>query len=349
VIVTITLNAALRVAYTAGDLDPDGIRAVSRPAYRAAGRGVTVARLLRAFGHDVLAAGLAGGAAGELIREDLAQSGVPTAFTLIRGESRRIFRFAGQEPEPVRQFGEPGPYITTEELGRFAADYRRLMTGAAAVVLCGSLPDGLPPEIYGSLVTYAAEAGVPVILDAGGEELKHAVGHRPDLVVAETSSADPGLGAALIRLGAGAAAVTTGQVASGQVIRAVTATGQWTARIAPGALGPDPALHPASGPGPAPPPASGPAPPPASGAAAPGPAHEPARGALVAGLVPGQLLGWSWPDRLRNALALAAAAQGPAGPDGAAVPEGQGTRYLVDLAAYERLLDAVTVESGPLR
>jgi len=359
VIVTITLNAALRVAYTAGDLDPDGIRAVSRPAYRAAGRGVTVARLLRAFGHDVLAAGLAGGAAGELIREDLAQSGVPTAFTLIRGESRRIFRFAGQEPEPVRQFGEPGPYITTEELGRFAADYRRLMTGAAAVVLCGSLPDGLPPEIYGSLVTYAAEAGVPVILDAGGEELKHAVGHRPDLVVAETSSADPGLGAALIRLGAGAAAVTTGQVASGQVIRAVTATGQWTARIAPGALGPDPALHPASGPGPAPPPASGPgpaprpasgpAPPPASGAAGPGPAHEPARGALVAGLVPGQLLGWSWPDRLRNALALAAAAQGPAGPDGAAVPEGQGTRYLVDLAAYERLLDAVTVESGPLR
>jgi len=359
VIVTITLNAALRVAYTAGDLDADGIRAVSRPGYRAGGRGVAVARLLRAFGHDVLAAGLAGGVTGELIRNDLAESGVPTAFTLIRGESRRIFRFAGPKPESVRQFGEPGPYITTEELGRFAGDYRRLMAGAAAVVLCGSLPDGLPPEIYGSLVTYAAEAGVPVILDAGGEELKHAVGHRPDLVVAETSSADPGLGAALIRLGAGAAAVTTGQVASGQVIRAVTATGQWTARIAPGALGPDPALHPASGPGPAPPPASGPgpaprpasgpAPPPASGAAGPGPAHEPARGALVAGLVPGQLLGWSWPDRLRNALALAAAAQGPAGPDGAAVPEGQGTRYLVDLAAYERLLDAVTVESGPLR
>ena len=329
VIVTITLNTALRVAYTAGDLDADGIRAVSRPGYRAGGRGVTVARLLRAFGHDVLAAGLAGGVAGELIRKDLAESGVPTAFTLIRGESRRIFRFAGPEPEPVRQFGEQGPYITTEELGRFAADYRRLMAEAAAVVLCGSLPDGLPPEIYGSLVTYAAEAGVPVILDAGGEELKHAVGHRPDLVVAETSSTDPGLGAALIRLGAGAAAVTTGQVASGQVIRAVTATGQWTARIAPGALGPDAPPHPASA------------------AAGPGPAYEPARGALVAGLVPGQLLGWSWPDRLRNALALAAAAQETAGGAGAAVPEGQGTRHLVDLAAYERLLDAVTVESGP--
>ncbi|MGD0063652.1 MAG: PfkB family carbohydrate kinase [Streptosporangiaceae bacterium] len=325
VIVTVALNAALRVDYAVGDLGAEGTWPVSKPGYRAGGRGVTVARVLRAFGHDVLAAGLAGGVSGELIREDLAKSGVPTAFTLIRGESRRIFRFAGpgdpgtSETEagpapagpvpsasaspsgpdgPVLRFGEPGPYITTEELGRFAADYRRLLAGAAAVVLCGSLPDGLPPDIYGSLVTYAAEAGVPVILDAGGEELKHAVGHGPDLVVAETSSADPDLGRALLRLGAGAAAVTTGHE-----VRAVTAAGGWTARIAATELD---LVHP------------------------------PGRGALVAGLVPGQLLGWSWPDRLRHALALAVG--------GARVPGGLEGRNHVDLAAYERLLDAVKVE-----
>ena len=55
---------------------------------------MTVARVLHSFGHDVLAAGLAGGASGELIIQDLARSGVPTAFTLIRGESRRFFRFS---------------------------------------------------------------------------------------------------------------------------------------------------------------------------------------------------------------------------------------------------------------
>src|SRR6476660_8365482 len=179
-IVTVTLNAALHVAYTADappadallvpggttprnlprtegptpPYPPEDIIPVSRPGYRAGGRGVTVARVLRAFGHDVLAAGLAGGASGELIVQDLARSGVPTAFTLIRGESRRFFRFAGPDG-PTQRFSEPGPYITTEELGRFAADYRRLMAGAAAVVLCGSLPDGLPADTYGSLVTYA--------------------------------------------------------------------------------------------------------------------------------------------------------------------------------------------------
>ena len=315
VIVTVTLNAALHVDYTTGDLAAEGINAVSRPSYRAGGRGVTVARVLRAFGHDVLAAGLAGGASGELIREDLAKSGVPTAFTLIRGDSRRFFRFAGQDQTgPVMRFAEPGPYITTEELGRFAADYRRLMAGAAAVVLCGSLPDGLPADTYGSLVTYAAEAGVPVILDAGGEELKHAIGHGPDLVVAETNPAEPGteaLAADLIRLGAGAAAVATGGL-----VRAVTPSGDWTARVeATDVAG-------------------------ITGVTGTNPAYPPARGALVAGLVPGQLLGWSWPDRLRHALALATGGAGA----WTRAPGGPEDRDHVDLAAYERLLDAVRVE-----
>jgi tagatose 6-phosphate kinase len=336
VIVTVTLNAALHVAYTMGDQAAEGVTPISRPGYRAGGRGVTVARVLRAFGHDVLAAGLAGGVSGELIREELAKSGVPTAFTLIRGESRRFFRFAGavvpaggsrdpgglggvvlpgvsrDQGGPVMRFGEPGPYITTEELGRFAADYRRLMTGAAAVVLCGSLPDGLPADTYGSLVTYATEAGVPVILDAGGEELKHAIGHGPDLVIAESSSAEPGFAAALVRLGAGAAAV-----AAGGLVRAVSAAGEWTARVEDA----DPDRD---------------------------PARPPDRGALVAGLVPGQLLGWSWPDRLRHALALAAGGAGawtraPGGQDDLDEGGSEGRDH-VDLAAYERLLDAVRVD-----
>jgi tagatose 6-phosphate kinase len=299
VIVTVTLNTALHVAYAVGDRGDgadrggadEAVRPVSKPAYRAGGRGVTAARVLHAFGHDVLAAGLVGGSSGELIREDLARSGVPTAFTPIRGESRRVFRFTDQDrPDQSVRFGEPGPYITTEELGRFAADYRRLLAAAAAVVLCGSLPDGLPADMYGSLVKYAAEAGVPVILDAGGEELKHAVVHGPDLVVAETHPADEDKGAALIRLGA--VAVT---VAAGHQVHAVAAGQHWTARIV-----------------------------------AAEERRVPARGALVAGLVPGQLLGWSWPDRLRHALALAAGGIGP--------EDGR-----VDLPAYERLLDAVVV------
>jgi len=105
---------------------------------------------------------------------------------------------------------------------------------------------------------------------------------------------DADLGATLHHAGAGAV-VVAGQ---GQ-IAVMTAEGRWTARV-PGvdvtAL--------------------------------------PVRGALIAGMVPGQLLGWSWPERLRHALGLAAAHS--------EAPEQEGD---VDAAAYERLVEAVVVDS----
>ena len=57
------------------------------------------------------------------------------------------------------------------------------------------------------------------------------------------------------------------------------------------------------------------------------------RDAMVAGFVPGIALGWSWPDMLRHALALADSVTA----DGEA-----------DLTAYEKLLPDVRV-TGPLR
>ncbi len=298
-IVTVTLNAALDVAYEAEGLTWQATRDVTRVRHRAGGRGVAVARVLHTFGHEVLAAGLAGGATGELIREDLGRSGIPVAFTEIGRESRRVLEVTDTGVDRTIRLREPGPYVTTEELGRFAGDYRRLLADATAVVLCGTLPAGLPPEIYGSLATWAAEAGVPVILNAGGSALGYAAARRPDLVVPDADgdpAADPATGEALLRLGAAAVAIPRpGRVA------VVTKAGRWNASLGTSGEG-LPEVPDGTGPE--------------------------SLGALVAGLVPGLLLGWSWPDLLRHAVAVAAAA----------APSGD-----VNLAVYERLVDSVTV------
>ena len=296
-IVTVTLNAALDVAYEAEGLSWHATRDVSRVRHRAGGRGVAVARVLHTFGHEVLAAGLTGGAAGELIREDLGRSGIPVAFTEIGRESRRVLEVTDPVQQRTMRLREPGPYVTTEELGRFAGDYRRLLADATAVVLCGTLPAGLPPEIYGSLATWAAEAAVPVILNAGGSPLRHAAARRPDLVVPDSDDDTCTSGDALLRLGASAVATP-----SGHRVGVVTKAGRWNA-----SLDRRPGTDPAGG-------------------ASPG-----SLGPLVAGLVPGLLLGWSWPDLLQHAVAVAAAAD----------PSGD-----VNLAEYERLLDAVTVQTA---
>jgi hypothetical protein len=205
VIVTVTLNPALGVRYDADGVALGAANRVSRVRYHAGGRGLTVARLLHTFGHDVVAAGLAGGSSGELIRAELARAGVATQFTRISAESRRAVRIADAATGEVTTLEEPAPYITTEELGRLAGDYRAMLDGATAVVLCGSLPAGLPAETYGSLTSYAIEAEVPVILNADGRALRHAATRQPALVIPEAGASESELMAA----GAGAVVLLT--------------------------------------------------------------------------------------------------------------------------------------------
>ncbi len=218
-IVTITLNASLRVQYEAQRIDWGAPNRVTRVRYRAGGQGLAVARALRALGGDVVAAGLVGGATGDLITADLARSGVRTRFTAISGESRRVLEVADAQRGQTTILDESAPYITTEELGRFAADYRKLMTEATAAVLCGTLPAGLPPEIYGSLVTYAAEAGVPAIIDAEGPALSYGASRRPALVIPVPGQVDV---AALVAGGVPAVAVV-----SDHDVHVVTAGRDW--------------------------------------------------------------------------------------------------------------------------
>ena len=305
-IVTITLNPALRVQYEAQRVNWGAPNQVTRVRHRA-GRGLAIARVLRALGNDVVAAGLAGGTTGQLIETDLARSGVQTRFTAISADSRRSLEVADITREQTTILNEPAPYITTEELGRFAADYRRLMTEAEAVVLSGSLPAGLPPEIYGSLATYAAEAGVPAIIDARGQALWYGISRRPALVIpgldGSAGSAGPAGSAGLAgSAGPGqfdAAALVAGGVGtvamvSDHDVQVVTADRRWSGTLD-------------------------------------GHSQLPAiRDALVAGLIPGVVPGWSWPDTLRHAIALGAAAD---------------SAGEVDMDAYDMLLPEVMVQS----
>ena len=301
-IVVVTLDPAVHVSYDTQRIVPGRAHQVGRVSYRAGGRGPAVARMLHTFGHEVVAAGLAGGTAGDLIKAELSRVGVPTQFTPIAMESRRVVEVTDTATGTTTSFAEPSPYITTEELGRLAADYRSLIEGASGAVLCGGVPDALPPETFATFATYAAEARVPVVLDAGGSALAHGARRRPALVIPEDRGADDPVSqsrAAQDRcdparlLASGVGAVVT---MSGPAVTVLTGDQEWHARLDGTAW----------------------------------PTGRMSRDALVAGFVPGVTLGWSWPDSLRHAVSLAAAA---------------GLAGRVDLVTYERLLPQVRVES----
>ncbi|WP_030734828.1 1-phosphofructokinase family hexose kinase [Streptomyces sp. NRRL S-31] len=277
-ILTVTLNTALDITYRVRSLRPHTSHRVTEVVERPGGKGVNVARVLAALGHEVTVTGFAGGPTGRVLRERLAETERLTdALVTAVGPTRRTIAVVDGRSGDTTQLNEPGPQIAPAEWGAFLDRYEELVTGAAAVALCGSLPPGVPVGAYANLVRTARAASVPVLLDTSGEPLRRGVAARPDLIkpnaeeLAElTGSHEPSRATQDARR-RGAHAVVASLGAEG--LLAVTPEGRWRAT----------------------PPAALPGNPTGAGDSA------------VAGLLSGLVERLPWPDRLTRAVALSTA------------------------------------------
>ncbi|GGT25209.1 1-phosphofructokinase family hexose kinase [Streptomyces chromofuscus] len=277
-ILTVTPNTALDITYRVRSLRPHSTHRVSEVTERPGGKGLNVARVLAALGHEVTVTGFAGGGTGRIVQERLTTTpGVVDALVPIGGATRRTIAVVDELSGDTTQLNEPGPTITPPEWSAFQEAYEGLLASASAVALCGSLPPGVPVGAYAGLIRTARAAGVPVLLDTSGEALRRGVAARPDIVkpnsdeLAElTGSHEPSRAAHAARR-RGAHAVVASLGAEG--LLAATPEGTWRA-------GP------------------------------PGRVHGNPTGAgdsVTAGLLAGLVEHRPWPERLVRAVALATA------------------------------------------
>lgn len=180
-ILTVTLNTALDITYRVRDLTPHTTHRVTEVTERPGGKGLNVARVLAALGHETTVTGFAGGTTGRALREQLAHTGVVDALVPVEGTTRRTVAVVDATGDTT-QLNEPGPAISPAEWAAFQEAYEDLLADASAVALCGSLPQGVPVGAYAGLVRSARSADVPVLLDTSGEPLRRGVAARPDLV-----------------------------------------------------------------------------------------------------------------------------------------------------------------------
>ncbi|MFJ6667870.1 MULTISPECIES: 1-phosphofructokinase family hexose kinase [unclassified Streptomyces] len=182
-ILTVTLNTALDITYRVRSLRPHASHRISEVIERPGGKGVNVARVLAALGHEVTVTGFAGGSTGRAVRDGLAGTGGPAdALVPVAGATRRTIAVVDELSGDTTQLNEPGPQIAPAEWAAFLDRYAELLSGASAVALCGSLPPGVPVGAYAGLIRTARSLGVPVLLDTSGEPLRRGVAARPDLI-----------------------------------------------------------------------------------------------------------------------------------------------------------------------
>ncbi|MFF5895501.1 1-phosphofructokinase family hexose kinase [Streptomyces argenteolus] len=183
-ILTVTLNTAVDLTYAVPALVPHSSHRVTEVTERPGGKGVNVARVLSALGHDTVVTGFAGGATGAQLRRLLGTlpHGPADALVPVAGNTRRTLAVVDRSTGDTTQLNEPGPHIGADEWAAFLRTYGDLLPGAEAVALCGSLPPGIHVGAYAELIRLARSAGVPVLLDTGGEPLRRGIAARPDLV-----------------------------------------------------------------------------------------------------------------------------------------------------------------------
>jgi len=182
VIVTVTVNAALDRTLTVPVFQIGYRHRSSEVLTLAGGKGINVARALKALDVPVVATGLTGGRTGTRIVEELTSEAILNDFVRIADESRTSTAVVDPTAGTYTEINEWGPEVASAELETLMGKLHYLSRGADFVVLAGSLPRKVPTAFYAEAIRDLTRRDVRVVLDSEGEPLRVGVEAGPFLV-----------------------------------------------------------------------------------------------------------------------------------------------------------------------
>ena len=181
-VVTITANPALDHTIWVPGFRAGEVNRVARDQLTPGGKGVNVAAVLAVLGVPADVGGFLGTENASLFETFFAERGMGDRFVRLPGRTRTGVKVIDEQAEATTDINFPGLGVDGAALDalteRLAAD----AGGARWVALCGSLPPGAPPDLYGHLTGIAKAAGASVALDTSGPALTAGVAASPTLV-----------------------------------------------------------------------------------------------------------------------------------------------------------------------
>src|SRR5438874_5898903 len=151
-IISVTLNAAIDKALSVPNFRLGRRHRTVEQRTTAGGKGVNIARTLKELGQPVIATGLAGGATGTHIVEQLTEESILNDFVRIRDESRTNTSVLDPTTGEQTEINERGPAVSAREVELFRDKLLYLPRRAAIAVFAGSPPPGREPDLPAVLV-----------------------------------------------------------------------------------------------------------------------------------------------------------------------------------------------------
>lgn len=147
-----------------------------------AGQGVWVARMAAEFRAWPILCGLIGGETGDVLASLL--ESLPGECRLVQtagSSGSYVVDRRGGERRGIAAAARPAPH--RHEVDDLVAVTCAAALESALLVVCNPFPaDGLPDEMYETIVAAVREAGIPVIVDLSSPRLDRTLAYGPDLV-----------------------------------------------------------------------------------------------------------------------------------------------------------------------
>jgi 1-phosphofructokinase family hexose kinase len=196
-IVTLTINPTIDRVISVDRLAFEDRAYINSSRESAGGRGINASCVIHSFGGQTLAVLICGGDAGKRLEELLQCDGLPFQVVPVENEIRTNLTITDKHGLTVN-LNEAGPTLSKAEVERVERAVTETLDRARWLMICGSLPPGVPASLYGTLIAAARKKKVKTLLHADGEALRHGIEARPTVVTPNQQEADRLLGRTLL-------------------------------------------------------------------------------------------------------------------------------------------------------
>jgi len=182
VIATVTLNPSLDEWVELSTLRPGRLHRATSFARYAGGKGINVSRVVHELEAATRAFALAGGEDGAILRTLLQRLAIPQAFVTLAGSTRNNYKIQTRAPRLLTEINTPGPRVPKTALRALERRLFRQRPAPRCVVLSGSLPPGVPHDLYRRWIQRLHRLGIPTVLDSSGAAFRQGLRARPWLI-----------------------------------------------------------------------------------------------------------------------------------------------------------------------
>jgi 6-phosphofructokinase 2 len=173
-IVTITFSPCIDKSISVPSLIPEKKLRCTAPVMEPGGGGINVARAIKKLGGAAVAIFPSGGYTGKFFNHLLEKENIPAVIIETANETRENFIVLEQATNNQYRFGMPGTELLLSEWQQCLKETEAI-TNVGFIVASGSLPPGVPLNIYTQLAKIAKGKKAKFIVDASGKALQQAI------------------------------------------------------------------------------------------------------------------------------------------------------------------------------